>query len=137
VAALTPLRLALAKKLESVPGLLQASPYRLSDPSPPCAMVMGPGEISYDKAMQRGHDDWEIVVMAFVELTDDGSAQSLLDEFIAAEGKSSFKAVLETGDRTLGGVCDDLQVRTFSGYGLYQTEGRSLLGGEWTIRIIG
>ncbi len=113
----------------------QVSAYMLAAPTPPCIHVY-PDEITYDRAMGRGEDDWQLVVHGFVGLTSDVGAQKRLDRWLASTGAESVKALIET-DRTLDGACDDLFVQTCSGYRVYQLEGRPpTLGAEWTVLVI-
>lgn len=50
-------------------------------------------------------DDWTFAVTVFVRYTDEPTAQTHLDAYLAGSGASSVKAAIE-GDPTLGGVVD-------------------------------
>lgn len=129
------LREALAATLASLPGV-QESAYVLANSTPPCAHVE-PAPIDYDLAMQRGLDDWMFIVSVYVGMSTDIGAQKTLDEFIDPTGSLSVKTLIEA-DRTLGGVCDTLQVTGCSGYKTYVSPRSSnmVLGAEWTVKVL-
>lgn len=139
---ITDIREALADAIASVtlPGYsdFQVSAYMLANPTPPCAWVVpgGPsGSIEYDKAMQRGLDQVPFTVQVFVPLTVGQAAEQLLDALIEPSGSSSIKAAIEA-DRTLGGACDSLRVRSCSGYRQYILDGKPpQLGAEWLVDV--
>lgn len=114
---------------------LQVSAYGLSNPTPPCVQVIGPDEITYDRAMQRGHDDWVILVQAFTGLVTDRGAQELLDRLLESSGSSSVKAAIES-DRTLGGAAQFCRVERASGYRQYASAQGDVLGCEWFVAVI-
>lgn len=129
------LRTALAATLADLPGV-QENAYVMSNPTPPSAEIE-PAPIDYDLAMQRGLDKWLFTVRVFVGATADLGAQKKLDAFIDPTGDSSIKTLIET-DRTLGGVCDHVQVLKCSGYKTYQlahNAGGLWLGAEWTVQV--
>lgn len=113
----------------------QISAYGLSNPVPPAIQVLGPDEIVYDRAMQRGHDDWTITIQALVGLASDRGAQELLDRMLESSGSASVKARIEA-DRTLGGVVSDCRVARASGYRQYATGAGDVLGCEWFVAVI-
>lgn len=128
------LREALAASLASLPGV-QESAYVLGNPTPPTAEVE-PAPIEYDLAMARGLDRCMFTVRVFVGAATDIGAQKKLDDFIDPTGDSSVKTLLEA-DRTLGGICDHVQVLRCSGYKVYEI-GRSggiRLGAEWSVQV--
>lgn len=113
----------------------QLVPYALSEPTPPTIQVMGPDEIAYDVAMQRGGDSIMMVVHAFVAYGMDQGAQIKLDRLLSSSGDSSVKGAVES-DTTLGGEVDDLRVVSSSGYQMYpRSDNRVVLGAEWTVQI--
>ena len=115
---------------------VQTSAYMLSVPAPPCVEVSTLDEVLYDRTMQRGFDEYRFIIRAYSGLTSDIGAQKTLDLFLASSGSGSVKAAVE-GDRTLGGVCSDLQVESCSGYRVYAADGRGpFLGAEWTVRVL-
>jgi hypothetical protein len=135
MASLSEIRVGLADALSAIEGI-QASPYMLSNPTPPAAHVF-PDQIDYDKAMARGLDDWFMTVQAFVGLSSDIGAQERLDVMLAPSGPASVKAAIEA-DRTLGGVVGGLRVESCSGYRTYQLEAvqHLVLGAEWRVHVL-
>lgn len=122
--------------LSGAPANVQISPYMLGSPQPPTIQVMGPDEIDYDIAMQRGADEWRIIVQGFVGAATDIGAQVNLDEWLAPAGALSVKAAIES-DRTLGGSVMDSYVESASGYKLYTLDSQAqVLGAEWTVRLL-
>lgn len=131
--ALSDIREGLRVRLDTVPDV-QASAYRISNYTAPVLMVMGPEDIEYHQAMQNGHDQWMLVVMAFAGLVSEEGAQRTLDKFIPATGTSSVKAAIEA-DKTLGGLGLRVIVESCTGYREYQVGGQAVLGAEWRVRI--
>lgn len=129
----TQIRVAIAEALQTIPAL-QASPYVLSNPTPPSAHVMR-GDVLYDQAMQGGTHVWTMRVQAFVALTTDQGAQALLDQFLAPDGSYSVKAAIEA-DTSLGGIVQDLHVTAANGEQQYvRDQGGPVLGSEWTVEV--
>jgi len=122
--------------LSGAPANVQISAYMLGNPTPPTLQVMGPDQIDYDLAMQRGLDEWRFIVQGFVGAMTDRGAQVNLDAWLAPTGSLSVKAAIEA-DRTLGGSVQDSYVESASGYKIYQLDaGHQVLGAEWTIRLL-
>jgi hypothetical protein len=121
--------------LADAPQGIQISAYILDNPSPPCLYVMGADEITYDLAMQRGLDQWRIVIQGFVGGVTDIGAQVRLDEWLAPTGDDSVKQAIES-DKTLGGLIADISVVSSSGYRLYHVESQAAtLGADWVCSI--
>lgn len=129
------MRVALAANLSTIAGV-QVSPYLLANPTPPAIQIM-PGATEYHAAFGTGDDEWwEFTIQAFVAVTTDKGSQMLLDSFLSSTGANSIKVAAES-DRTLGGLCDDLIVTRRTGYTLFVPDGRtSVLGAEWTVRVL-
>lgn len=143
MSAPTEIRNAIAANLKAHFGDgVQVLPRPLAQPTPPTVYVRS-GPIQYDRAMGRGHDDHTYVVVALVANTTDEGSQLLLDEYMAPTGPRSVKQAVER-DPLLGGLADDTWVEECSGaitysFDLVSTGGAqrpSLLGAEWTVRII-
>lgn len=135
MASLTDIRVALAASLGTAISGLQASAYMLANPTTPHAHVL-PGEVEYDKTLQRGLDELFLTVQLIVGTPSDMGAQMVLDEFLD-DGPRSVKTAIEA-DPTLNGACSDLHVQGASGYRVYTFgEGRPpALGAEWRVRVI-
>lgn len=133
-ATMAELRQALAATLAGLDGI-QESPYLLSNPTPPAAEVE-PAPIDYDLAMQRGLDKWQFILRVFVGFSADRGAQMKLDSYIDPTGPGSIKSLVEV-DRTLGGLCDHVQVTRCSGYRVYERQkgANAVLGAEWTVVV--
>ena len=113
----------------------QVSAYVLASPTPPALHVM-PGEIQYDRASQRGLDDIEMKVQAFVALANDRGSQERLDALIAPTGDMSVKTLIES-DRKLGDTVDHVHVTDCSGYQVAVREGGGpVLMVEWTVAVM-
>lgn len=127
----------MAERLKTIPNV-QASATILTNPTPPTVWVV-PGEIVYDQAMVRGHDNQQLLVLAIVGVATDQGAQLTLDRFLAPDGIYSVKAVLESerpGPVTLGGLVEDLAVVSCTGYRQYpRPDGSAYLGAEWTVQV--
>lgn len=133
--AVTEIRQALADAITTAFPDFQVSAYMLGNPVPPCFDVV-PDGTTYHMAMADGAQELSFLVRAMVGDTSDIGAQQLLDRMSDSSGSASVKAAIEE-DRTLGGVCDSLQVTLLSGYKTYVFEGRSpLLGVDWTVEVL-
>lgn len=131
---LVAIREGLATALQAIPEL-QASPYMLSNPTPPSAHVF-PDEVDFDKTMGRGHDDWFITVQAFVGMVTDIGAQKRLDLMLNPSGVYSVKEAVEA-EPTLGSTVDDVRVQSCTGYRVYpMADGSQVLGAEWRVHIL-
>lgn len=131
----TVIRAALAANIAALAAAegFQVSQYMIG-PSPPAIEISGIEEIRYDVAMQRGGDQNNVLVRAFVSTGLSEGTQQKLDRLLASSGATSMKAAIES-DPTLGGACDDLRVTDCSGYVVYPTATGNVLGAEWTIQI--
>lgn len=117
----------------------QVSAYELSNPTPPCLEVFpDPGEgIEYHQAGSNGLAYWVFSVRGTVAATTDIGGQMLLDEWLAPSGSSSVKEALES-DKTLGGVVQDVHVRSCTGYQEYAKQGLngSFFAAVWTVLVL-
>lgn len=114
---------------------LQFTPYMLAEPTPPTVQVLGSGDIFYDVAMQRGGDQNEVIVQAFVSLVADIAGQMKLDRLLMSSGDSSMKEAIER-DTTLGGNVDDLRVVRSSGHTIYRTkQNEQVIGSTWYVQV--
>jgi hypothetical protein len=113
---------------------IQSKGYVLGSIMPP-SIECFPGEVSYDGAMQRGHDELEWTVRVTWSITIDIATQEKLDAFLDPSGATSVKTLIES-DPTLGGVVDDLHVSGASGYQVREIQGGTALSCDWTVTII-
>ena len=114
---------------------LQQSEYMLAQPTPPTVQISGVSDIIYDVAMQRGGDMNDVIVQAFVSLVSDLGGQQKLDRLLRSSGSASMKEAIES-DPTLGGIIDDLRVRSCTGHQLYQKDANTMvIGAQWTVQI--
>lgn len=88
------IREGLAKNLQSIPTLQNASGFFLSNPSPPGAHII-PGPALYHEASQDGDDSEIYRVELYVAYVSDKSAQRLLGEYLNTSGEKSVKQALE------------------------------------------
>lgn len=136
MASLTEIRAAIAASLAVLPDC-QVSAYMLANPTPPCIDVFPDPEqeIVYDRAMQQGAGEWNLIVRGRVAFSTDQGAQMRLDEWIASSGPGSVKAAVEA-DCTLGGAAEDLIVRACRAYQLSEDTGVLYLAAEWSVRVL-
>lgn len=134
MASLTEIREALAENLRTIPSL-DVSAYMKANPTPPSAHIF-PDEIDFDQAMGGGCDDWFLLVQVFVGVVSDIGAQKRLDPMLAPAGETSVKEAIEA-DASLGGLVDDLQVVSCTGYRTYpRPTGDAVLGAEWRVHVL-
>jgi len=135
MADLDQIRIAVADAVATIVGV-QSNAYMISAPTPPCFFVQ-PGEVDYNTTMQGGTYRWELVLTGLASLgSTDVGAQKILDRWLARTGPSSVRAAIES-DRTLGGVVQEVEVPSASGYRIYQRDGSGgvALGAEWTVIV--
>lgn len=123
------IRAGLAANLSRIVDV-QVSPYVLSEPTPPTIQIRS-GDVTYDRAMNRGWDEVTMIVQALVPFSSDGGSQAALDAMMAPNGSTSVKAAVES-DLTLGGACDQVHVVSCSGTQLATIAGVAVLLAEWT-----
>jgi hypothetical protein len=93
-------------------------------------------EIEFDQTFARGMDAYTVTARLLVAKSDDRAGQKALKGYLAASGPLSLKAALQA-DKTLGGACDALHVRSVRGYGVYEHNGQHFYGAEFAIYVIG
>lgn len=145
-ATLAEIRAGLETRLATIPEVT-TSAYMLENPPGLTLQVMGPDRVEYDKAAQRGHDNWTFIVQGFSGSPESRAAQTNLDAWLDASGPNSVKAALE-GDRgqgqapgvpggALGGLVDDIWVFESTGYQEYHFKsGVVMLGAHWSMLIL-
>jgi hypothetical protein len=114
MASITDLRAGLATQLGTIPGL-RTTTETPDTISPPIAIV-NVTNVNYDKAFQRGLDEYNFAITLIVGRVGERSAQKLLDSYVSTTGASSVKLAIEL-DKTLGGKCDTLRVTDMRNYG--------------------
>lgn len=128
------IRQGLRTNIKSTITGLQVSAYVLANPSPPGVHIY-PGETRFDLAMNRGLDEMDFVVQAFIAHTGDQGNQSFLDELRDPIGARSMKTAIEV-DRTLAGVCEDLRVVSETEYRMLVTsDNRALITTDWLVTV--
>jgi hypothetical protein len=114
MASIASIRSGIAANLSSISGLRTTDTVP-DNPQPPVAIIQ-PSSIDYDRAMQRGLDQYNFVVTIIVGRASERQAQRLLDLFCEGTGSSSAKTAIES-DRTLSGLVQDLRVIAMRNYG--------------------
>jgi hypothetical protein len=114
VASITDLRAGLATRLGTISGL-RTTTETPDTISPPIAIV-NVQNVNFDRAFQRGLDEYNFVITVIVGRVGERSAQRLLDSYVSSTGASSVKLAVES-DKTLGGKCDSLRVTDMRNYG--------------------
>jgi hypothetical protein len=96
-----------------------------------------PGEFTLDPNQTfGGMVDVDITCRLLVSRADDRSGRKALMPYLG-DGPRSIDRALRV-DPTLGGACDDLNVRRIQGYRLYEHAGPTrYLGAEIVVRVIG
>lgn len=130
-ATMREIREGLADSLRTIDGL-QVSPYVLSNPTLPAAVITR-GPIDYDQAFQGGTHMLTLLVRVYVADLLDIAAATNLDAYLDVEGDASVFAAIEA-DTTLGGLIQDLHVTDAKGEQVYVRDtGGPMLGSEWTV----
>jgi hypothetical protein len=117
--------------------LTTASPYALTNPMTPCAMVMV-GPTKFDEGVET--DTLTFTVAVLTGMASEQAAQEAMDALLG-RAADSVKALIEA-DTTLGGVCDEARVTEASAqrpYALDTASGTATapyLGCEWTVEVL-
>jgi hypothetical protein len=114
MASITDLRAGLATNLGTITGL-RTTTETPDTISPPIAII-NVQNVNYDRAFQRGLDEYNFVITVIVGRVGERSAQRLLDSYVSPVAPSSVKLAIEL-DKTLGGKCDTLRVTDMRNYG--------------------
>lgn len=93
-------------------------------------------EIDFDQTFGRGMDAYTVTARLLVAKSDDRAGQKTLKGYLVGSGPLSLKQALQA-DRTLGGACDALQVKSVRGYGVYEHNSQHFYGAEFSIYVIG
>lgn len=93
-------------------------------------------EIDWDQTFGRGMDAFTITARLLVAKADDRAGQKTLKGYLAGSGSLSLKQALQA-DKTLGGACDALHVKSVRGYGVYEHNAQHFYGAEFSIYVIG
>lgn len=100
-----------------------------------------PGEIEFDRTA-RGHRtfgaqrSYMVTATACTSLADDKSGQEMLDKLLSEGGTYDLIGAIEA-DKTLGGVCDDLNVEQVDGYRIYTFGNQYFYGARMRILVLG
>lgn len=126
---------AIGARLNSISGL-RGYGYAPDNPSPPAAFPLVPAVPSYREAMKRGLYviPFQVVVLTGAQL--DRAGQQRMLRHASPTGDQSVRAALEDGDRTLGGLVDDLIVDSFDPTGLQDVGLINYFGGIFTVRVM-
>ena len=126
---------ALGTRLNAIDGL-RGYGYAPDNPSPPCAFPLVPDIGSYREAMKRGTYviPFQVAVLTGAQL--DRTGQKSLAGFVSQTGTASVRVALEDGDKTLGGIVNDLVVDSFTSRGLEEVGLVGYYGGLFTVRVI-
>jgi hypothetical protein len=112
------------------PDGVQVGKYALANPSPPTLQILA-GGITYHLAMHGGLHSVTLTIQGLAMLSDNG--QELLDEWMDV-APGGVKDAVEV-DRSLGGSCDDLIVRSVAPVRIAIVGGIDYLLAEWTVEI--
>jgi hypothetical protein len=127
------LRQGLAEALRTIPSLRV---YELlpDNPNPP-GVAISLDRVVYDSVFARGCDEYEFTIHLFVTRGDDRTAQVRIEDYIAGNGPTSIKAVIEA-DPTLGGVAQTVRVSEARNLGTQdRADGTSLMLVDFTVTI--
>ncbi len=132
MASITALRAGLATRLGTISGLRTTT--ETPDTISPPISIINVGSVNYDRAFQRGLDEYNFVITVIVGRVGERSAQRLLDSYVSPVGASSVKLAIEL-DRTLGGICDSLRVTDMRNYGSLVIGDITYLAAEFNVVV--
>lgn len=111
-ATVSGIRAGLATRLATISGL-RVSATIPDQPNPPQAVV-SLDSIDYDKAFNRGHDEYRWTVTLVIGRVSERTAQDRMDTYLAPSGASSIKTAIEA-DQSLGGAAVAVRVTSVVG----------------------
>jgi hypothetical protein len=130
VATLSELHEGLAARVSTA---VRCSPFPTTV-TPPCAHVTC-AEATYDMAMGKGLDQYELEVFVFTSSAVDRAGYTALMALADATGEGSIRdAVWNDGDRSLGLDHTDVRVVGFRALALEEVEAFKAYGGVFTVR---
>lgn len=132
MAAIADIRDGIAANLATISGLRTTTTIP-DNPQPPVAIIQ-PSSITYDRAFQRGLDEYNFVVTLIVGRASERQAQRLLDLYCAGTGASSVKTAIES-NRTLTGLIQDLRVIAMRNYGTISIGEVTYLAAEFDLVV--
>lgn len=123
----------LETRLLTIDGL-RVDAYMADQINPPAALVGVPPIESYRQTMQRGILMMQPTIYVFVSAALDRIGQQLLAEFADVTGSRSIPLAIE-GDRTLGGVVQDVVVQAFRPLGMDEVGQIGYYGGVFDLLV--
>lgn len=126
---------AVGTRLNGISGL-RGHAYAPDNPSPPCAFPLVPAITSYRESMRRGTYVIPLRIAVLTGAQVDRVGQHALAGYANPTGSLSIRAALEDGDKTLGGLINDLVVDSFDPGGLQEVGLVGYYGGVFTVRVI-
>jgi hypothetical protein len=132
MATISEIRDGIATNLTTITGLRTTETVP-DNPQPPVAIIQ-PNAIEYDRAFQRGLDQYNFTVTVIVGRASERQAQRLLDLYCAGTGSSSVKTAIES-NRTLSGVIQDLRVTAMRNYGTISLGDQTYLAAEFDLIV--
>jgi hypothetical protein len=132
MATISQIRDGIADNLRTITGLRTTETVP-DNPQPPVAIIQ-PNSIEYDRAFQRGLDQYSFTVTVIVGRASERSAQRTLDLYCGGSGSSSVKTAIES-DRTLSGVIQDLRVVAMRNYGTISLGDQTYLAAEFDVIV--
>ena len=107
-ATITQVKDGLKARIESVSGL-RAFDHQPDQVNPPFAFPTLDNITYHRTGMASGGVVMDFTITLILNRASERTAQEALDQYMSWDGAKSLRAAIEA-DRTLGGVCDDLQV---------------------------
>lgn len=111
-ATVSGIRAGLATRLATISGL-RVSATIPDQPNPPQA-VISIDSVDYDKAFNRGHDEYRWTVTLIIGRVSERTAQDRMDTFLAPTGSTSIKTAIEA-DQSLSGSATAVRVTGVTG----------------------
>jgi len=121
-------------RLATIPDL-NVWDYAKDNPTVHAAFPLIPPITSYRETMGRGTYVIVVPVAVLVGAQVDQAGQHALAEYANQTGTRSIRAAIE-GDKTLGGIVNDLVVDSFNPNGLEEVGLVGYYGGIFAVRVI-
>lgn len=128
---------ALGVRLNGITGV-RGYGYAVDNPAldKAVAFPLVPAITSYREAMKRGTYTIPFRIALLTGAQLDRTGQQRLARYASPTGSESVRAALEDGDKTYGGIINDLVVDSFDPNGLEEVGLVPYYGGTFAVRVI-
>lgn len=127
--------LGIETRLQTIPGLVQASAVKPEGITTPAAIVGVPPVEDYQQAFARTKYTLRPTITVLTSAALDRVGQLKLAEYVSLSGSSSIPAAIHA-DPTLGGAAEAAEVESFRPFGIDDVGRIGYYGGMFVLRVM-